>query len=176
MPRVRTSIAGIVLVMLGLGAASCTVFSGWSDLQDGSGADAGRDGSRSDGGSAGDGSTDEDGGTTIGRLPDVPCGAETCTLGEGCCFVAGSGESCTGKAQCTGTSTFFGCVDRRSCMRFLGAGARCCFSSGTPRGSACTLDDCSAGQVELCDSTAALPCSAGSCTLDFGINGVEACE
>lgn len=182
MPRVRTSLAGIVLVlvtpvMLSLSAASCSVFSGWSDLQEGNGADAGRDGSKSDGSGSGDGAAAEDGDTTIGTLPAVPCGSDTCTLGKGCCFVPGSGQSCTNKTQCTGTETFFGCVDRRSCVRFLGAAARCCFSSGgSPRGSACTLDACGAGQVELCDSTAALPCTAGTCTIDFGVNGVKACE
>lgn len=175
MPRARNWIAGIVMASL----AGCTVFSGWSDLQEGGGADAGRDSGKGDGSTTTDGSIKTDGSPeddgAIGDIPSVPCGSATCTLGSGCCFIAGSGQSCTTEENCTG-GTFFGCVDRRSCVRFLGAGFVCCFRSAQPRVSDCDLGPCQAGHVELCDPTAALPCSSGQCTIDFGINGVKACQ
>jgi hypothetical protein len=177
MPRARTWIAGIVMLSL----AGCSLVSGWSDLQEGGGgsADAGRD--------SGTGSTDSSSSTdtsvktdanveddgAIGELPTVRCGGKTCQTGLGCCVVAGSGASCSDQNDCTGT--YFGCVDRRNCTRFLGAGFVCCLDSVQPRTSDCDFGACPAGNVELCDPSAALPCSNGRCTLDLG-NGIKACQ
>ncbi|MGO9000302.1 MAG: hypothetical protein ACLQVI_43810 [Polyangiaceae bacterium] len=182
---VTTVLARLPLLLARLalvGSAGCTLFSGWSDLQDGTTATA-------DAGPGGTGTSDSGADSTGGQTkppPDsggatdssaagsdassvvltVACGSTRCTLGDSCCAgIAGIGAStCVTSTQtCGPTSTLMSCSDSSQCTASLGHTAQCCQDDTTGVPSVSCRTTCTGTGNIVCDPTLASPtCPTGT--------------
>jgi hypothetical protein len=186
-------IAPLVAVAgLGMASTGCTLVSGWSDLQDGSGADAidaGVDSSSDnhDSGSGqttdGDASPSQDSAAPDSSSvpPGVLCGSSRCAVGVGCCEgIVGQSTTCVASSQaCAIPSAYLTCSDSSQCTVSLGHAAQCCESSesaGVP-GASCRTT-CAAGTNVVCDPTLVSPtCPSGkTCLPDPDGYGYDTCQ
>jgi hypothetical protein len=174
-----------LLIAVATGGAGCTLFSGWSDLQNGqsttpgTGADAGA-GSASGGTDAGK-TTDAgvasappptDAGAAIDSSPatdagpvdlTVACGQMRCPAGDSCCSAVLGASSCVTTAQsCNPPSTLESCSDSSQCTASLGHPAQCCEAMSGERSISCRTS-CTGNEAIVCDPTLMVPgCPAGT--------------
>ena len=143
-------------------ASACSVFSGWSDLQDGeTGGDAGtgrRDGATGDDGSPADARVEFD---AFSFDNGASCGATTCKRSMGCCAFSKTVKRCTDSFTCEDEQgVFLECTSRASCSL---SGLDCCLGSELPLEATCTAACPEQNKVMLCDPAEPNPCSTGSC-------------
>ena len=157
-------------------ASACSVFSGWSDLQEGSRVDAGTGLGVVDSGGRDGSSSLGDARIEGGDLPPdgVPCGASRCAEGDGCCTFSSTQKQCSSASTCRNDQgLFLECTSRASCSF---AGLDCCLSSEQPFEAICTTACPEQGKAILCDPTEPAPCSTGTCKVLPGNFGLNYCQ
>jgi hypothetical protein len=177
----REARVGVFVTALAVGAAGCTLVSGWSDLQHGSVHDAapGDGGGTSSGGpTLSDGAPnptwdasaepDTGGGSGSGgdAAPDadlrVVCNGIACALGSGCCVPAAFGfGTCAQATQCRIPDGFMACTDSTVCTAQAGAPSFCCSTQagGFPTSSCKTK--CDSNEQVACNPANPASCAAG---------------
>jgi hypothetical protein len=152
--------------------ASCSVFSGWGDLEGGCRGVCDGGGGGADSGNGGDAPADDVG---VGLGLGVPCASATCTGGQGCCVPASGGTgACTSAASCGSGSLYLTCSTASQCAS-LGQDAVCCLDLGGSNTATCATW-CGNGTI-LCDPTTdACPWRMSCIAAGSAVPGYPTCQ